>query len=653
VRPRSAATFLTSIILVSCADGIVVPGLADEEQEPIEALISDPVTLTPAAVGVTAAPGTDVIYVSLPPGSLSAGAEAVVTNLSSGANEEVSIVNGGFDPVPIAASAGESLRFSIYADLLGDGDLGRRLIREWTDVVPPRRPPIVVRTYPPRGKRDVPVSLTVLVVVSEPVDTASLGPGTVELLADGAPVATDVNVSSNGLNLVLTPHGPLAPNEEHVLRIAGSVSDLDGDTLGEDIEVRFTTGPGGPPIVLAPADSCRNHPSTATPTFADANLEGEVRSELGFGAQDVLTCELVEGLASLTVHGAPYSVFTGPAPATAIRSLVGIQNLTGLTRLVVTNHALTDIGPISSLTQLDTLWLGVANYAPPTISDLEPLRSLTRLRFLLLNNTRAIRDLGPLSGLSQLNELHIRFNIIEDIGPLAGLRALRRINLAGNLIRSVEPLRGLTGLELLSINHNEISDLSPVAGLTNVRGTLWLYYNELTDLRSIRGMTGVTRLIAASNNVTSVSGVETLTSAHFLFLNDNPNLTNVEALFARPDLARDTIELGNTSVSCADVQRLQQLGAVVRHTCGLPPVLLPRRALAPATVGVPYTEVLMATGGDGVYTWSQGAAPGLTFSPSGVISGVPTFAIPWRLEVAVRSGNRSAGRVFTIVASEP
>ena len=63
-----------------------------------------------------------------------------------------------------------------------------------------------------------------------------------------------------------------------------------------------------------------------------------------------------------------------------------------------------------------------------------------------------------------------------------------------------------------------------------------------------------------------------------------------------------------------------------------PPLLvLPAQTLPPATVNVPYSHQLIATGGTTPYTWSPililvGLPPGLTLSPSGVLSGTPPTA---------------------------
>jgi hypothetical protein len=647
---RWAPAFVAWAISSSCAREPLGPSLLLEE--PPVPLISDPVSL--AAAGPAGAPGVDVVYVSLPPGSLQSGSDVEVVNTANDVDELIPIFGGGFDPVAIPALPGDTLRFRVFASGLGD-DLDRgRVVNEWEAIVPARSLPDIVRTYPRPGKRDVPVALSVLVVFSEPLDGASTGGG-VELLLDGEPQPATASLSPDGLRIVLAPAAPLEPNTQYVLRIVESIEDLDGDAFGREELVSFTTGVPGSQTVLAPGDLCSDHPSTAIPTFEDANIEGAIRTALGFTSLDILTCEIVADLTHLTYNPAPYQTIT--PPPTAVTSLVGIQNLTGLRQLVLTNHALTDIGPLASLTNLDTLSLTVGNLTPPTLSDIGPISALTGLSYLNLNNTNAIADLRPLQGLSRLSALHIRFNSIADLAPLSGLTSLTRLNLAGNAIEDVSPLAGLTNLTWMAINYNSIRDISPLSSLTNVGGTLWLLNNELTDLAAIGRMSGIQRLFAHGNNITSLDGLENLTGIEDFALIDNPNLTDIEPLLANPGIAGAAINLVNTSVTCADVQRLLDRGARVQHTCGIPPVVLTSRPLARGTVGAAYFEVLMASGGTEVYTWSGGVvAPpelGLTLSNAGVISGVPTMPGRFVVHVNVQSGAVRALRTFSIVVSPP
>ena len=121
--------------------------------------------------------------------------------------------------------------------------------------------------------------------------------------------------------------------------------------------------PVDPSPVLQPSELCSDNPSTAIATFEDGNLMAAVRSNLGLGSLDDLTCSLLRGLTILS------------ASTAGIVSLVGIQNLTGLTFLQLDNNSITDISALSGLTSLTGLFLDDNT----DLSNIQPLLDNTGL----------------------------------------------------------------------------------------------------------------------------------------------------------------------------------------------------------------------------------------------------------------------------------
>ena len=115
--------------------------------------------------------------------------------------------------------------------------------------------------------------------------------------------------------------------------------------------------------VLQPNQLCSDQPDAAIATFEDASLKARVRSALSVGAQDDLTCGLVSGLTDLMAQNA------------GIESLVGIQNLTGLTHLDLLVNSITDISALSGLTSLTYVDLN----NNPDFNDIQPLLDNTGL----------------------------------------------------------------------------------------------------------------------------------------------------------------------------------------------------------------------------------------------------------------------------------
>ena len=112
------------------------------------------------------------------------------------------------------------------------------------------------------------------------------------------------------------------------------------------------------------------------------------------------------------------------------------------------------------------------------ITDLTGMEYASNLRSLNLSGS--ISDISPLSGLTQLHSLYLGGNNISDISPLSELKNLRRLNLGGNNISDISPLSELKEIWRLDLNDNNISDVSPLAEPTQIR---WLYLsnNNISD----------------------------------------------------------------------------------------------------------------------------------------------------------------------------
>src|SRR5688572_16422009 len=124
----------------------------------------------------------DVAYISLPSGSFPEGTLARIRSSSFTGSVLASMIEGGLDPVPISATAGDSVEIEILSsDLVTLNRTGGK--------VPVTRRPKVVRTVPPRGKTDIAVNTVIVVIFSEPVDASSLSSSSIRLLRGGSPVA--------------------------------------------------------------------------------------------------------------------------------------------------------------------------------------------------------------------------------------------------------------------------------------------------------------------------------------------------------------------------------------------------------------------------------------------------------------------------------
>ena len=193
---------------------------------------------------------SDVVYVSLPPGTLPTGRLATVRNPRTGNSAIVRLDAGGFDPLPMAARAGDVLELTVV-------DGANASVYTANLVVPRRKPPHVVRTVPQIGKTDVPLNAHLVVVFSEPVDGATITLASIRLLRAGTPVPGTVrflnpSLDATHVSVEFVPNAALVVNTEYQLSVTTDVRDLGGDALPAPTTVSFTTGQSvtGPPASI-------------------------------------------------------------------------------------------------------------------------------------------------------------------------------------------------------------------------------------------------------------------------------------------------------------------------------------------------------------------------------------------------------------------
>lgn len=198
----------------------------------------------------TAEPGDHITYVSLPPGAVPNALAATIRHRVTGFTTTVSMVDGGFDPVAVEATAGDLLDFEIQVA----GGSGPRLL---TRVVPGRRPPKVVRTNPPPKKRDVALNSSLIIVFSEPVDEATFNTASVQLLLGATPVDGRLEFRDGEHVLAaFVPLMPLAAGTDYRLVVTPGIRDRDGDPLEASVTVEFRTrsAPGASASVVRVPD---------------------------------------------------------------------------------------------------------------------------------------------------------------------------------------------------------------------------------------------------------------------------------------------------------------------------------------------------------------------------------------------------------------
>ncbi|HJO60778.1 MAG TPA: leucine-rich repeat domain-containing protein, partial [SAR202 cluster bacterium] len=170
------------------------------------------------------------------------------------------------------------------------------------------------------------------------------------------------------------------------------------------------------------------------------------------------------------------------------------------------------------LTNLESLYLD-----ENPISDLGPISSLTNLRWVGFWDTN-ISDLGPLSGLTTLESLSLGGNSISDLSPISSLTNLESLYLDENSISDLSPTSALTNLRWVGFRNNNISNLDPLAALSNLN-SLDLYQNEISNLAALQSLTSLTYLEIGENPITDYSPITELCNATNTYCSGVPVLT--------------------------------------------------------------------------------------------------------------------------------
>jgi Tol biopolymer transport system component len=197
-----------------------------------------PVTVLNAAGAAGSAPS--IAYVSMSPGTMPDATAATIRNARTGESVQAVVDSGGFDPVAVPAETGDTLEEAIR---LADGT-----IHLAKSIVPARRRPRVVRTSPARGRTDVAINASVVVVFSEPISSGTRDTAHIRLRAGSEVIDGEVRlVAGSEVTVEFVPAAPLAPGTAFELVLSEAIADLSGDPIEGELTIPFRTVADGPP----------------------------------------------------------------------------------------------------------------------------------------------------------------------------------------------------------------------------------------------------------------------------------------------------------------------------------------------------------------------------------------------------------------------
>ena len=266
----------------------------------------------------------------------------------------------------------------------------------------------------------------------------------------------------------------------------------------------------------------------------------------------------------------------------SIENLGGLQNLTHLQILNLSQNQIATLAPLENLTQLKKL-----NLAGNQIVDIKALANLTKLTDLNLgpaneldSTTNSIRDLSPIANLSALQKLNISHNQISDVSTIGSLVNLVSLQLSHNQIRDIAHLQALNLANSIDLSGN---DNITCAALNELETSLYqgklhrpndcLFTLDilivdinisdqqlkscLLDTASHEGwiaISEVTNLSCEQHNIHSLDGIENLKALTQLDLSDN------QIIDITPLLVLNTAQInltGNSQIACTRLNALE------------------------------------------------------------------------------------------------
>lgn len=188
-----------------------------------------------------------------------------------------------------------------------------------------------------------------------------------------------------------------------------------------------------------------------------------------------------EYLSNLTEFGYSYDVQN-------LWNLDGLQYATKLTKLNLSSSCVTDLSPISNLTNLKELDISHSTFTgqPHNVDILKNLKNLTSLNLSQMNEMGKITDLSGLSDMTNMQSLSVDDNAVTNLNGLSKMNKLTTLSAKNNrYLTDISSLKNTTDLQKLNLDQDDIYDFSPLSGLKNLQDiTLGSQNVELPDGQS-------------------------------------------------------------------------------------------------------------------------------------------------------------------------
>ena len=155
--------------------------------------------------------------------------------------------------------------------------------------------------------------------------------------------------------------------------------------------------------------------------------------------------------------------------------------------------------PTGELTKADYEKVTRLSIFRKQLTDVKGLEKLTKLKTLGLSDNQ-LTDVTGLEKLTKLTGLWLAGNQLTELPKgLEKLTQLTRLNLPGNKLTDVKGLEKLTQLTWLELGSNQMTDVKGLENLTQLT-YLGLFNNQLTDVKGLENLTQLRELRLSFNS---------------------------------------------------------------------------------------------------------------------------------------------------------
>ena len=272
-----------------------------------------------------------------------------------------------------------------------------------------------------------------------------------------------------------------------------------------------------------------------------------------------------------------------------LTDISALRGLRGLRRLVITdpNRAGSAFAPIDTAMLSDALtplsWLEVLKLdrcSPLPLSLLARLPRLRTLKAPALSPGQGFARLGSLTSLEDIEVLECReledisalktmprlrrlvlgsSDRLQDLHPLSTLTALTEVVLGGRALSDLSPLARITSLTVLGLSELAgVKDIAPIGALPHLRALVLSGAQDVKELRTLRGLVTLEELgLQAMACLETLDGLSELTTLRRLELVGCPRLCCADALI---DLAAlDELKIDKSSAIHGVLEPLQRV----------------------------------------------------------------------------------------------